>query len=146
MNEEYRRIIEESIRIELQVAELYLFFYRCFPQDEGFWWQIAIEEKNHAALIRSLIELSEQIMEFPADMFSNSLSELVETNRMLSSLIDEFGNFQHRCPLRHLFKQRPAFSSHGLFSHQLCDLSVDSATPLLSVPNSLYFQTTSQAS
>ncbi len=49
MNEEYRKIIEESVKIELHVAELYLLFYRWFPLDEGFWWSIAVEEKTHAA-------------------------------------------------------------------------------------------------
>ncbi len=90
MNEEYRQVIEESIRIELQVAELYLLFFNYLPQDKGFWWKIALEEKNHAALIRSILHLSEELQEFPEDMFSSSLVELVETNSVLISLIEKF--------------------------------------------------------
>ncbi len=90
MKEDYRQVIEESIRIELQVAELYLLFFHYLPQDKGFWWKIALEEKNHAALIRSLLDLSEELQEFPEDMFSSSLVELVETNSMLSTLIEKF--------------------------------------------------------
>lgn len=85
-----RMIVEESIRIELQVADLYLLFYEGFPKDAGFWWQIALEEKNHAALIRSLFDISEQLEDFPEDMFSSSMVELRETNAMLSSMIEEF--------------------------------------------------------
>lgn len=90
MKNKYGQMIEESIRIELQVAELYLLFYNYFPQDKGFWWKIALEEKNHAALIRSLGEFSEYLDEFPENLFSSSMPDLENTNRMLSSLIEKF--------------------------------------------------------
>ena len=90
MKEEYRQVIEESIKIELQVAELYLLFYSYLPQDKEFWWKIALEEKNHAALIRSLGDLSEYLTEFPKNLFPSSVIELEKTNTVLSSLIEKF--------------------------------------------------------
>ncbi len=90
MKEEYLNMIEESIRIELQVSELYLLFFNCFPLDKGFWWKIALEEKNHAALIRSLGEFPEQLEEFQESLFSSSMIELEKTNSMLRSLIEKF--------------------------------------------------------
>lgn len=90
MNSEYRLIVKESIDIELTVAEIYLIFYHEFPEDACFWWQIALEEKNHAALIRSLLDMSEQLDIPPGEMFSTSVSELRETNAMLSSIVDEY--------------------------------------------------------
>ncbi len=89
MNADFEKIIQESIKIELQVADLYLFFYGNFPEDAGFWWQIAIEEKNHAALIKSLELISEHVNDLPEEIFSSSLEDLIATNKMLTSVIED---------------------------------------------------------
>jgi hypothetical protein len=46
-------IADESINIEFNISELYLIFHRAFSEHEDFWWQLALEEKNHAGLIKT---------------------------------------------------------------------------------------------
>ncbi|MFC1541061.1 hypothetical protein ACFL50_01285 [Candidatus Latescibacterota bacterium] len=51
-----KNIMEESIQLELKIAELYKLFIRTFPKDAYFWWELSEEEKNHAARILAYME------------------------------------------------------------------------------------------
>lgn len=82
-------IIDESISLELNVGNLYLLFHDLFPQDAPFWWRLAEEEKNHAALIRSGKEYFAPLDQFPQGMLHDNLSDLKEANRRILSLIKE---------------------------------------------------------
>ena len=53
MDKELSRILDESIQLELNVADLYLSFCHAFAEDKDFWSHLAEEEGNHAALLRS---------------------------------------------------------------------------------------------
>jgi len=53
MSDDLRRLIDEAIKLELNMAELYLSFHNRFSEDAGFWWKLTIEEKNHASLLKS---------------------------------------------------------------------------------------------
>ena len=83
-------LIDESIRMELNVAELYLFFQSAFPEDVEFWWQLALEEKNHAALIRSLKEHFLPLGKFPRDLLSSSLEDILESNAYIDRLLSRY--------------------------------------------------------
>ena len=86
MNSDITALAEESINLELNVSEIYSLFHSCFADDANFWWKLALEEKDHAALIRGGIEEFEPIGEFPHEILSNSLQDLKETNKKLRSL------------------------------------------------------------
>lgn len=97
MNEELSMIINESIQLELNVAELYTIFHGAFPEDADFWWKLLLEEKNHAALIRSIKEIFLPAGKFPEEMFSTSLEKLRKSNTGLLGLINKF---RHVAPSR----------------------------------------------
>ncbi len=90
MNENLRELIDESIRLELSAAELYLCFQAAFPEDADFWWALALEEKNHAALVRSLKEHFLPVGLIPADLLASSLETVKETNREIRKLIEKY--------------------------------------------------------
>ena len=81
------QLIDESIKLELTVAELYLVFHNAFPEDSDFWWQIMIEEKNHAAILRSGKESFLPIDKFPKKLVSNSLQDVIDTVVEIENLI-----------------------------------------------------------
>ena len=89
MEDNFISLIDESIELELNVADLYLLFYGLFPEDSDFWWKLASEEKNHAALIRSGKEFFEPRKQFPHNLLTNKLQELKDTNSGLKSMIKE---------------------------------------------------------
>ena len=87
MSENLRQLIEEAIQLELNVAEIYLSFHHRFPEDADFWWKIAIEEKNHAALLKNGKQFFLDAGMFPDELVGNSLENLINANNELKSIL-----------------------------------------------------------
>ena len=92
MKERLLFVIDESIQLELNVSALYKIFHAAFPADADFWWELLIEEENHAALIRSIKEAFMPAGKFSDGMFLNSLEILKKHNQALCHLIREYRN------------------------------------------------------
>lgn len=90
MNNDVTSLIEESINLELNVSKIYAHFYRLFPDDAAFWWKLVVEEKNHAALIRSGKEYFEPLRKFPHGLLAPMLQILKDANSRLDSLIKKY--------------------------------------------------------
>jgi len=90
MKDDMLPLIEELIRIELNVADLYLLFSMSFKEDKDFWWQLTMEEKNHAALVLSAKEIYEETGFFPQGLIPRRADALKETNRSIRALIDKY--------------------------------------------------------
>ena len=89
MDKELSRILDESIQLELNVAELYLSFCNTFAEDKDFWLHLAEEEGNHAALLRSgkLESLDEG--HFPTKILTTNLDALIKANKEIKELVKE---------------------------------------------------------
>ncbi len=90
MRLEFSKLIEEAIRLELNVSELYLVFHSSFKEDMNFWWTMAIEEKNHAALLKNLESFATHLSQLPSNISKISMIELQETNLRLEKLIPQY--------------------------------------------------------
>ncbi len=90
MYEKLSQLIDESIQLELNVAELYKIFDEAFPEDADFWSKLHMEEENHAALIRGVAETYDLSVGFPSDMLDPSLQNLKNVNSKIVSLIVEY--------------------------------------------------------
>jgi hypothetical protein len=90
VNDDYSKLIDESIKVELNVADLYLSFHSLFPQDAKFWWQLILEEKNHAALIKSIKKTSVQLGGLPNSLFASSLKDLKDMNNKIISILKKY--------------------------------------------------------
>jgi len=88
MNKNLSQLIEESIKLELNIADIYTFFYNTFPEDSDFWWQMALEEKSHANLIKSGRDTF--LDQFPHKLLAPSVQTLNNTNNKLISLLKEY--------------------------------------------------------
>ena len=87
------QLAEEAMRLEYNVSKLYMIFRDAYPQDAAFWWQLVIEESNHAALIKSGLDYFIAEGFFPEEMFP-SLDELQEVNAQLQPLLETYAD----CP------------------------------------------------
>lgn len=90
MENEISQFLDETIKLELNVSELYQFYYARFPKDSQFWWSLSMEEINHASLIRTINDLI-----FPEGMFTivnieAETEKIKEINRSILSKIEEF--------------------------------------------------------
>ena len=84
------QLAEEAIRVEQHISDLYMIFFETFPDDAEFWWKLVLEEKNHAALIRSGLEYFLPADRFPVEMLPPMLDGLRETNRRLAGIVEGF--------------------------------------------------------
>ncbi|MDD2657906.1 MAG: hypothetical protein PHD04_04625 [Candidatus Pacebacteria bacterium] len=89
MSNDLRQLIKESIRFELNVAEVYFGFHHRFSEDSNFWWKLLIEEKNHAALLMSGKEYFLDAGMFPSELVGSSLATLKNLNGELERLIGQ---------------------------------------------------------
>ena len=90
MEENFGMLIEEAIKLELYVSDLYLLFSRKFHEDAEFWWQIAIEEQNHAALLKTVLQMKSVDVEVPTEIVPPGLDQLVQSNERLIKAIKAF--------------------------------------------------------
>ena len=92
MDNDITALAEESINLELNLSEIYYLFYSYFAGDANFWQKLALEEEDHATLIKGGIEEFEPIGEFPHAILSDSLNDLKEANKKICSLLEQFKN------------------------------------------------------
>ena len=90
MKNDLQKMIDESIKLELNVADIYLFFKENFEQDEAFWWKLVVEEEHHAALIRSGKMYFDPVDQFPQELLTTTLEELTKTNKVCISYLEKF--------------------------------------------------------
>ena len=90
MDKQLGQIIEESIKLERNVGELYSVFGQTFKEDAPFWEKLAGEEKNHANLIGKVGELDFITHRIIPDMLSAKLHEIRKTNKSIESFIEEY--------------------------------------------------------
>lgn len=74
------KYLKEAIKVEFHVSDLYLLFANQFEEDYKFWWKIANEELNHAALLKTGIEFA-KLNEFPDEIILGDINDLINLNK-----------------------------------------------------------------
>ena len=90
MHPEFETLIEEAIQLELNVADLYLLFHHQLKEDSAFWWELAIEEENHAALLKTVKQMKDDSLEIPDEMLPDNTADLIQSNREIKLAIAKF--------------------------------------------------------
>ena len=84
-----RQLIEEAIKLELNMAKAYLGFQHRFAEDANFWGKIATEERNHAALLKIGEQYFLDAGMFPGALVDTSLESLIKANTELESTLTQ---------------------------------------------------------
>ncbi len=90
MNRTLEQLIDESIKLELNVADLYKIFLNTFPEDSELWSTLVREEEKHADLIQSMKGTFLLPSQFPSDLLAPSMETLQETNKRLISILKKY--------------------------------------------------------
>ena len=90
MPETYQKHLDESIQLELNLATLYTIFHDSFTEDEDFWWELAMEERGHAALFQQEKKEPQQQEFFPENLLAKELHSLIDTNAAIVQLINRY--------------------------------------------------------
>jgi len=83
------KLAEEAMRLEYNVSKLYMIFRDTYPQDAAFWWQLVIEESNHAALIKSGLNYFLPAGLFPDEVLP-AMGDMQGANKGLESLLEKY--------------------------------------------------------
>jgi hypothetical protein len=86
--------LDAASQLEMLVADLYSIFEKSFSEDELFWHQLAVEEKNHAALIENLKNSSGCSEQFVSSFAPDLLQEIFQTKELVSSLIVKYSELK----------------------------------------------------
>jgi len=90
MNQALEQLIDEFIKLELNVADVYKVFLNTFPEDFQLWSKLIREEENHADLIGSMRSSFLLPNQFPSDLLASSIEMLEETNKRLTSILKKY--------------------------------------------------------
>ena len=90
MSQHFNLLLQQAIQLELNIGELYLLFYRLLPDDSEFWWELAIEEENHAALLKTAELMNNSKIEIPEDILPPGINDLRESNQMIILAREDF--------------------------------------------------------
>jgi len=82
--------LDEASQLEMLVADLYSIFEKLFSEDELFWHQLAVEEKNHAALIENIKNSPGCSIKFVSSFAPDLIQEILKTKELVSSLIVKY--------------------------------------------------------
>jgi hypothetical protein len=82
-------LIDEAIKLELNMSKLYGLFREFNDKDHSFWYKLEVEEKNHAALLKTARDFV-SFNRFPEKIIPEDISVLEESNRKVSEAIDTF--------------------------------------------------------
>ncbi len=87
MNNLKKEILDQAVKLELNVADLYLLYKDQFKEDRSFWKKMAQEEKNHAALLELAKDFSEK---FPKEIIYDNLENLKSVNQEIEETIEKY--------------------------------------------------------
>lgn len=90
MSQHFNALLQQAIQLELNVGELYLLFHRLLPADSVFWWELAIEEENHAALLKTAELMMNSRVDLPEDFLPTGINELKNSNQMIIQAREDF--------------------------------------------------------
>jgi len=83
------QFIDDAIELELNMSKLYSLFSEYIDEDRAFWYRIAIEEKNHAALLRTGKDFV-RLNKFPSGLLPENPEMLKRSVQKVRDAIDTF--------------------------------------------------------
>lgn len=83
------KLIDESIRMELNAAKLYNLFAEALDEDVDFWKRLAAEEEHHAELLSVVREPFVKEGRFPNDLITDSIDLLTIGNATIDAMINQ---------------------------------------------------------
>ena len=87
MDEKAKELLEEAIKLEMNMSELYLFYHRNFEEAEDFWMTLAKEERHHAALL----EFGKDFFQaFPEEIIYQNIEEMKKANKKIEKTLMQY--------------------------------------------------------
>lgn len=87
MDDTLEALLDEAIRHEQTVGQLYFEFFQVFPDDADLWWTLSVEENGHAGLL----EAGRKIFgdEYGEEILPARVDTLADANRKLEKILEQ---------------------------------------------------------
>lgn len=85
-------LIEEAIKLENNIAELYRKYSVFYKKDQSFWKKMASEEVEHSSLLKGIKEIYLGGENFPDEMLYDNIEEMENLNQMIKDYIIKIQN------------------------------------------------------
>ena len=87
MDKKNTELLEEAMKLESNMSDLYRLYKESFAQDKKFWRKMAQEESNH----ESLLKLAQEFFSFfPEEIVYKDLAELQKINKDIFDTIERY--------------------------------------------------------
>ena len=88
MTENEIMLFSQITEQEQLVSQIYIKFSELFPEDRDFWWRLAMEEKCHASIGKSIQEIFAPMKLYPKEFLNESTDKLLKSNNEKKALLD----------------------------------------------------------
>lgn len=89
-NSNLLELIDESIKLENNLGDLYAIFCKHFTDHKDFWNQLSVEEYNHASILKGGREYFIPLKTFPREIICENLDLLKNINENILRNISNF--------------------------------------------------------
>jgi len=90
--EKITEYLNESIKLELNVSNLYMLFSEKLKSNKEFWYRLSIEEVNHASLLETIKSFFESNVKVEHLLDVEHINELIEFNKLFPVFIKSFSD------------------------------------------------------
>jgi rubrerythrin len=97
MDAQVEEILAESVILEKKVGDLYRLHARLFPEDEGFWHQLAEEEDYHSVIMHSAKDCLFNEGLFPSEALDPDSENI---RRMIRKIDDTIAEYKRNPPAK----------------------------------------------
>lgn len=95
MDKELPELIDEAIKLEMRVGELYGLFASKFEEDKSFWVKLELEEYNHASLLRAAKDFV-AFSKFPSELIPSTIEQIRQSLKQLEEIKGRIENEPNR--------------------------------------------------
>ena len=88
MDKKTTEILDESIRQELLVSDIYSLFEKTFREDSEFWYKLSQEELNHSAILQAERDGFYEAGLLPEELVPADSETMQEQNILISDFLD----------------------------------------------------------
>jgi rubrerythrin len=85
-------IFSQIVTEEQLISEIYMKFSELFTEDKGFWWALAMEEKAHASIAKSIQNVFVPIKVYPkelTDISLNTISDSIDSKKEFMEFMEQ---------------------------------------------------------
>ena len=90
MEDDLTKLMNEAATLELNVSNLYLAFHELLERDSSFWWTLAMEEQNHAAVLKTAGAMKDAHLDIPRELLPDGIEEIRKANDRITAFEQAF--------------------------------------------------------